>query len=247
MHRYFIQLSYKGTPFFGWQRQPNGITVQEVLEKALSTLLHTNVSVIGAGRTDTGVHASYYIAHFDLPFVIENPEDVLFHLNLILPYEVAVQKIFPVPDDKHARFDAVARTYHYYIATKKDPFAKTMKWFVHYQLDVEKMNQAAACLLKHEDFTSFCKLHGNNITNICHVKEAYWTKTDTEIIFTITADRFLRSMVRAVVGTLVDIGRGKLEVADFERIIVSKNRNGASASAPARGLYLADIKYDFFE
>jgi len=246
LQRYFIQLSYNGFAFVGWQKQPCGVTVQGELEKALTTLLRTNVEVVGAGRTDTGVHASYYIAHFDLPLAIDHPDNVVFHLNRILPYEIAVQKIFPVPANKHARFDAVLRTYKYVITTEKNPFAKTLQWHTHFLLDIEKMNQAASLLTKHEDYTSFCKLHGNNITNICHVKEAFWTKINNEIIFTISADRFLRNMVRAIVGTLVDVGRGKIEVADFEKIILTKNRNAASASAPAHGLYLVNIQYDFF-
>jgi tRNA pseudouridine38-40 synthase len=243
LQRYFIQFSFKGTPFNGWQKQLNAPTVQEAIEKALSTLLHYPVEVVGAGRTDTGVHARYYIAHFDAQNTIENHPDFIYHLNKILPYEIAVQNIFPVIPEAHARFDALSRTYCYQITLVKDAFGKDYSYFVGFPLDLNLLNEASLRLLEYEDFTSFCKLHSDNKTNICHIYQANWQKIENGFIFTIKADRFLRNMVRAIVGTILDVGRGKITVDELNTIINLKDRSAASTSAPAHGLYLVGIEY----
>lgn len=244
MQRYFIQLNFKGTPFNGWQKQQNAPTVQESIEESLGKLLRKPVEIVGAGRTDTGVHASFYIAHFDTDTVIENIPDFIYHLNQIIPYEIAIQKIVPVIPEAHARFDAISRTYQYVISEVKNPFEKDLSYFYNVPLDIDKMNHACEALKKYTDFTSFCKLHSDNKTNICHVYEAVWIKKGQKIIFTIKADRFLRNMVRAIVGTLIDVGREKITFDQFIGIIESKNRSAASTSAPSHGLYLTDISYD---
>lgn len=243
--RYFIYLSYKGTRYHGWQRQINASSVQQTLEEALSKLTGEPVEVTGAGRTDTGVHASCYVAHFDLSRDIDvSSSDFLYHLNALLPYDIAVSRIKEVASDMHARFSAVEREYKYYITTVKDPF-KTETAFQHTApLDMDKMNQAASRLLEYDDFTSFAKLHSDNKTNICKVTKAEFVRDGTMIVFTICADRFLRNMVRAIVGSLIDVGRGKISVGDFDNIICSKDRAFASGSAMAHGLFLSDIKYN---
>lgn len=243
MQRYFIQLSFKGTPFNGWQKQQNAPTVQEVVEKALSVLLHFPAELVGAGRTDTGVHAKYYIAHFDSPATIKNTTDLIYRINRILPYEIAVQKIFPVISKAHARFDAISRTYHYQVTQVKDPFGKDYSYYIGYPLDLKLLNNASAQILKYEDFTSFCKLHSDNKTNICHVSRAIWQEVDNGFIFTIKADRFLRNMVRAIVGTVIDAGRGKITLQEFIKIIEAKDRSAAGTSVPGHGLHLVDIEY----
>jgi tRNA pseudouridine38-40 synthase len=241
--RYFIQLSFKGTNFHGWQKQENAFTVQEELEKAISILLRKETEVIGAGRTDTGVHASYYIAHFDCELIFENDIDFIYHLNRILPLDIAIQNIRPVKDDAHARFSALSRTYEYKITTEKNPFEQDFSLYFPPHLDIEKLNIASKILYEHEDFTSFCKLHGNNVTNNCKVMEAVWLKQEGNIVFRIKADRFLRNMVRAIVGTLLKVGTEKISVEEFRKIIELKNRNKAGTSAPAHGLYLTAIEY----
>jgi tRNA pseudouridine38-40 synthase len=243
LQRYFIQLSFKGTPFNGWQKQQNAPSVQVAIENALSLLIRKKIDVVGAGRTDTGVHANYYIAHFDSPIIIENLFDFVYHLNKILPYEISVQKIIPVTPDAHARFDAISRTYSYRITQVKDPFGKEFSYYLSYPFDINILNNVSQQLLNYNDFTSFCKLHSDNKTNLCHIYQANWQMTGNEFIFTIKADRFLRNMVRAIVGTIIDVGRGKISVQDFIKIIESKNRSTASTSAPAHGLYLKDIEY----
>lgn len=245
MKRYFIQLSYNGTNYHGWQVQPNAITVQGELNKALSTILNTPIHVVGCGRTDTGVHASNFYAHFD--YQAETAIDVdklAFRLNRFLPYDIAIQRIFEVPNDAHTRFDAVSRTYHYYITLEKNPFRNNSHWQIPYDLDVEKMNEAAQTLFDYEDFTSFSKLHTDVKTNNCTILFAEWQKNDNELVFMIKANRFLRNMVRAIVGTLVEVGRGKLSIAEFRQIIESKNRCNAGASVPGKGLFLSEIAYN---
>ncbi|MDR3273579.1 MAG: tRNA pseudouridine(38-40) synthase TruA [Flavobacteriaceae bacterium] len=241
--RYFIQFSYDGTDYFGYQRQPNQITVQGTLEEALSRLLRGEICTTGAGRTDTGVHANEMFAHFD--FEEDFPENFLKKLNSYLPTDISVQKIFPVKKTAHARFNAVKRTYQYSISTQKNPFRQRFHaQFVHYGFELEKMNEAAQKLFLYKDFTSFAKLHSDSKTNLCHICEAFWEKRDSELVFTISADRFLRNMVRAIVGTLIDVGRGKISVAQFQQIIEKKDRNCASTSAPAQGLVLMKVEYD---
>lgn len=241
--RYFLQLSYKGTNYHGWQVQPNAISVQEVIENALSKILREKIAVVGAGRTDTGVHASYFILHFDAEYAIPGNMDMVYKLNSFLPSDIAVQKVFPVNDDAHARFSAISRTYHYYLTTVKDPFlvettAKYLK-----PLNVKKMNEAAQTLVNYTDFTSFSRLHTDVKTNNCKIKEAAWTKCGQQLKFTIKADRFLRNMVRAIVGTLLQVGQEKLSIEQFCKIIEKQDRGAAGASAPAQGLFLADIAY----
>ncbi len=246
--RYFLELSYNGAAYRGWQRQPAAPSVQQTLEEALSTLLGVGgepIEITGAGRTDTGVHAAYYVAHFDVTRRIADTADFIYHANSILPPDIAIGSVKQVPDDAHARFDATEREYTYYIITRKDPFRTPLAWQYTVPLDLEAMNRAAAHLLRTEDFTTFAKLGGGNRTNICRVTEAQWQRgTNGELIFTIRADRFLRNMVRAIVGTLVDVGRGKISPEQFAEIIAEKNLSRSSGGAPAHGLFLTDIKYN---
>jgi len=244
VQRYFLQLSYKGSRYFGWQRQPNEISVQEVLEKALSTVLREDIAVVGAGRTDTGVHASFYVLHFDVSNEIQEPEKLVYHLNRFLPGDIAVQNIKKVNNDFHARFSAASRTYKYFISTVKDPFNTETCYQFTIPLDVEKMNEAAKTLFEYTDFTSFAKLHTDVKTNNCKIFQAEWERNDNKLVFTIKADRFLRNMVRAIVGTLLEIGKGKITGDDFRSIIEMKNRGAAGTSAPPQGLFLVDIGYN---
>ncbi|MGB6083587.1 tRNA pseudouridine(38-40) synthase TruA [Moheibacter sp.] len=239
--RYFLELAYNGKDYFGWQRQPKQISVQEVLEKALSTLLRQPIEITGAGRTDTGVHAQKMFAHFDFEEIL--PQDLVHRLNSFLPKNIVIYKIHEMKSDAHARFDATDRTYHYFVQQGKDAFNYDFVWQIHFQLDIEKMNRAATMLLGKKDFSSFAKLHTDVKTHICEVKFAEWTQNKNELKFTITADRFLRNMVRAIVGTLVDVGKGKISLEEFNKIIAQKDRSFASGSAPAQGLYLADVVY----
>ena len=244
--RYFIELSYDGAAYCGWQRQPDALTVQQTLEQGLSTLLREPIEVVGAGRTDTGVNASYYVAHFDCEKGVENCAQLVYKLNLILPHDVAVKSVRKVKEEAHARFDAIEREYTYYISQRKNPFRRYSAWQYYVPLDMERMNEAAAKLLEYDDFTSFAKLNSNNKTNICRVVRAEWRSADDDadlLIFTIRADRFLRNMIRAIVGTLVDVGRGRYTVEDFERILHSRDLSLSSAGAPAVGLFLSDVKY----
>lgn len=242
--RYFIEFSYSGKNYFGYQVQPREISVQEVLEKALSTILREDVKTTGAGRTDTGVHAKQIFAHFDTD---KNVTDkLIYQLNSFLPTDIAVKRIFSIKDDFHARFDATFRTYEYYISLKKNPFTQDSAWQIWKRdLEVSRMNEACKILFEYKDFTSFSKLHTQNKTNNCKIYKAYWEQNGSELKFTISADRFLRNMVRAIVGTMVEIGSGKLEPSDLRTIIEDKNRNAAGTSAPAQGLFLVEVGYDF--
>lgn len=247
MARYFLQVSYKGTDFHGWQIQPNAITVQETLEKAFSLILREEIKLTGCGRTDTGVHALQFYAHFDCQTPIPATDTLLFKLNSYLPKSIALQNIFSVADDAHARFDATARTYKYYISKVKTPFCHEESYLYPLPLDIEAMNQASQKLLDYSDFTSFSKLHTDTKTNICQIYEAFWTETDTQLIFTITANRFLRNMVRAIVGTLLEVGKGKCKLQGFCDIIEAKDRSKAGSSAPPEGLFLHLIGYPFIK
>lgn len=242
MKRYFIYLSYKGTAYKGWQTQPNGITVQEVLEKALSTVLRTTICIVGAGRTDAGVHASQMVAHFDAEPDFE-PTALAKKLNSFLPQDIAIQRIVEVAADAHARFDAIGRVYEYQMTLNKNPFMTETTAYIPGPFDFDKMNAAAQRLLHYTDFTSFSKLHTDVKTNNCAIRNAHWTQRDGLWVFTIEADRFLRNMVRAIVGTLLDVGRRKISVDDFCHIIEAKNRCKAGTSAPASGLFLTEVKY----
>ena len=244
--RYFLVLDYNGANYFGWQRQPEQDTVQERIEKALSTLLRCDTEITGAGRTDTGVHARNYVAHFDSDVEnLHSNADFLYKLNCILPFDINIQRIVLVKPDAHARFDAIKRTYRYYTTTRKDVFRFPLTYRAR-NLDIEKMNLAAAELLKHSDFTSFSKLNTDVKTNNCTIYKALWTETvDGELVFTITANRFLRNMVRAIVGTLIEVGYGKISIEDFRQIIEAKDRSRAGTSAPAQALFLERIEYPY--
>ena len=242
--RYFITFSYDGGRYHGWQIQPNGVSVQEKLEWALSTLVREEISVTGAGRTDAGVHARMMVAHFDVRSQELDCQQLTYKLNRLLPQDIAVQKVEPVDDEMHARFSAKWRTYHYYIHTSKDPFLRAYSCEIHYPLDFAKMNEAGRRLLSYEDFGAFCKSGADVKTTLCQVTKAQWVQTsDTTWYFEITANRFLRNMVRAVVGTLVDVGRGRLSIDDFCKVIEGKQRTQAGESMPAKALFLEDIKY----
>lgn len=242
MQRYFIYLSYDGTAYHGWQIQPNGMTVQEKLENALSTILRSPTTITGAGRTDTGVHARQMVAHVDLePTDTTNLKD---KINRFLPRDISVLKIVPVRNDAHSRFDALSRTYHYYLIDRKDPFFERYALRVQGPLDVETMNEAAQTLFQYIDFTSFSKLHTDVKTNNCRIMKAQWTYTNNNrIVFEIEADRFLRNMVRAIVGTLLEVGRGRATVEQFRQVIEQKDRCKAGSSVPAHALFLWDVKY----
>lgn len=240
--RYFIYLSYDGARYHGWQIQPNGISVQEVLNKALSTLLREPAEVTGAGRTDAEVNASLMVAHFDSQ-PITDCKQLVYRLNKLLPSDIAIHKIIPVKTDAHARFSATSRTYHYYIITEKSPFEPYAYRFPQ-PLDFNKMNEAAKTLFDYTDFTSFSKLHTDVKTNNCRIMYAQWELVSPiKWQFTITADRFLRNMVRAIVGTLLDVGRGVLTIEQFREIIEKKDRCSAGTSVPGNALFLADIIY----
>ena len=241
--RYFIELQYDGAAYFGWQRQPDTATVQGTIEQKLSMLLGSSHEIVGAGRTDTGVNASFYIAHFDTDTAVDVAQ-LAYKLNKVLPPDIAIIRIYEVDAQKHARFDALSREYTYFLTPLKSPFRRFSAWHFTANIDVDKMNRAAAKLLEYDDFTSFAKLNSNNKTNICHISLAEWrTEPDGTLRFTIRADRFLRNMVRAIVGTLVDVGRGRLSVEEFEDIIRSKDLSRSSAGAPACGLFLSDVQY----
>lgn len=241
--RYFIFLSYNGAAYHGWQVQPNGISVQEVLAKALSTVLRSPIEVIGAGRTDSGVHARLMVAHFDTEVELANLDRFAGKLNSILPNDIAIYSIKSVQADAHARFDATSRRYEYHIVTDKSVFRNGLAARFADRLDIDTMNTAAKLLFNYIDFTSFSKLHTDAKTNNCVIKQAYWQQQGDVLVFTIEADRFLRNMVRAIVGTLLDVGRGKLSIEQFKAIIEAKNRCKAGTSVPACGLYLVDVSY----
>lgn len=242
--RYFIEFAYKGTHYHGWQYQPNAASVQETLNKALSVILNTEIDAVGAGRTDTGVHAHQMFAHFDYEQEMDN-EALVHKLNSYLPKDIAVSRIIPVHDNAHARFDATRRTYEYHIHTEKDVFENETSWHNHQELDVNLMNEAAAILLKHTDFQSFSKVNTDVNTFNCRIFGASWEKQNDKLVFTISADRFLRNMVRAIVGTLINVGLKKISLVDFNAIIESKDRNKAGISVPAHGLFLVKIEYDY--
>ncbi len=242
--RYFIELAYKGTNYHGWQVQPNAVTVQVLLDDALNKVIRNeNIHIVGAGRTDTGVHASYFVAHIDVLTRIDDTVRLVNKLNRILPNDIVVYTANEVADDTHSRFSAVERTYRYNVQTGRNPFNLDLVHQLSSTPDFDKMNEAASILLEYVDFTSFSKLHTDVKTNNCKVSHAQWTQNGDRWVFTITADRFLRNMVRAVVGTLLDVGRGKMSVDDFRKVIEAKDRGAAGVSASPQGLFLADIVY----
>lgn len=239
--RYLIHLAYNGTNYCGWQTQPNLPTVQQTLEAALTTLLRTPIAIVGCGRTDTGVHASDFYAHFDTAMLV--PDNLVFKLNSYLPPDIAIFDIAPVADNFHARFSATARTYKYYVSTARLPFRQGLYCRIYFEPDIRIMNEAAKALMEYDDFTSFAKLHTDNKTNICHLTEAHWDREGEMLVFTITSNRFLRNMVRSVTGTLLDVGRGKLSIDGLKQIVEQKNRCAAGVSMPAQGLFLTKVKY----
>lgn len=248
MGRYFLRLAYRGAPFHGWQVQPNAVSVQGEMEKAMSVVLRTPISVVGAGRTDTGVNARTMYAHFDFEGDLPEKGRLLVSLNRLLGRDIAVHDIIPVHAGAHARFDASERSYKYFVSFEKTPFFYPLSWHCPNGLDITLMNEAARLLLDTADFTSFAKLHSDAKTNICKVTKAEWSLEGESIaVFSITADRFLRNMVRAIVGTLIDVGRGKLSLEGFRRIIERKDRCAAGQSMPGEALFLWDVKYDYIK
>ena len=246
--RYFIKLSYDGTNYHGWQIQPNATTVQEVLNNVLSTILRQDIETTGCGRTDTGVHASEFYAHFDADAIAHGLSTmdysiILRSVNAVLPHDIAAKRIFPMATDAHARFDAVSRSYEYHIHFEKDPFKNGYSWELRDQPDIDLMNEAALIIMEHTDFSCFSKSNTQVKTNICKITRAEWVSKDSGIAFHITADRFLRNMVRAIVGTLLLVGKKEIEPDDVRKIIESKNRSMAGMSVPACGLFLTEVKY----
>jgi tRNA pseudouridine38-40 synthase len=239
--RYFMQLSFFGRDYHGWQRQPKDLSVQEVLEDRLGTLLGKHTDIVAAGRTDAGVHARIMMAHFDWEPPLR--EDLLHRLNAFLPDDIAVQQIRAVRPDAHARFDALSRTYQYRLIQHKDPFEQDRAYYLAHPLDFEAMNNAAALLLEYSDFEAFSRVHTDVKTFICDIRHAQWEREGEAWVFTITADRFLRNMVRAVVGTLLEVGKSRMTAQDVKTIIKSRDRSRAGASVPAKGLYLTGITY----
>ncbi len=242
-NRYLIRLAYHGKRFCGWQVQPNAVTVQGVLQHELSKLLRNDVEITGCGRTDTGVHATNFYAHFDFESLPYTEETLVFKLNSMLNDDIAIMEIREVSKDFHARFSAISRTYEYHIHQHKNPFRSDRSLLLHWPLDIDNMNRAAETLIRKADFSSFSKTGSLTKTNICDVKEAGWRKTDDELIFRITADRFLRNMVRAIVGTMIDVGRGRIRQEEVADILAKRNRSEAGFSAPAHGLFLVDVAY----
>ncbi|WP_378186815.1 tRNA pseudouridine(38-40) synthase TruA [Aquimarina sp. W85] len=240
--RYFLELAYNGTLYHGWQRQPNAVSVQETVEKVLTIILREEIVIMGAGRTDSGVHARQLMAHFDYNGYLDT-DSVVYKLNCLLPGEIAVYSIRNVKGSAHARFDAVSRSYEYHITFLKDPFSIHMTYFLKKKLDVSRMNEAATMLLRYKNFKCFSKSKTDVKTYDCNITEALWQSTKDGLIFKITANRFLRNMVRAIVGTLIEIGENKLDVSDLERILKSKDRGQAGYSVPASGLYLTAVEY----
>jgi len=245
MPRFFIQLRYNGKNYHGWQVQKNALGVQQVLNEALTVLFKSEPETLGCGRTDTGVHAKQFYAHVDIPEAVDC-ENVVHRLNGLLPHDIAIDRIFPVKDDLHARFDAVERTYGYFIYFKKDPFLKDRAHWLHFSPDVKKMQAAAALLKNYQDFSCFSKNRTQVKTNICHIRQAEWLMENDMLVFRISADRFLRGMVRAIVGTLLLLGEDKLTTDGFRAILEGRDRKLAGASVPAHGLYLEEVRYDSF-
>jgi tRNA pseudouridine38-40 synthase len=244
-YRYFLRLSFNGVSFHGWQSQHNAPSIQSTLRDALTVIFREPVEVTGAGRTDAGVHAREFFAHFDhhAELSLSGRRELVYHLNGYLPDAISIREILPVKEDAHSRFSARSRTYQYIITRKKDPFRHEFSWYYPGKLDTGLMNLGAEILKNNLDFTSFAKLPKETKTNICHVEYAKWEEKEDLLVFTITADRFLRNMVRAVVGTLIELGRGKLNLEDLDRIILSKDRRAAGYSVPPNGLFLLSINY----
>lgn len=247
-YRYFLKIAYDGNPYCGWQIQPNAITVQQKLQETLQLFCNLIGDTLGCGRTDTGVHAKEFFLHFDCTTIIENEQEFLYKLNRVLPESIAVFELYQVSNDAHCRFDAISRSYEYYILQKKNPFIKNA-WFNTSSLNIKAMNQACSVLMHYEDFTSFSKTNTQVFTNNCKITKAHWEQKEDVLVFTIQANRFLRNMVRAIVGSMVDVGKEKYDIAQFHTIIESKNRSKAGVSVPAQGLFLTQVTYpqNYFE
>lgn len=241
--RYFLEFSYRGTAYNGWQKQKNSLGVQQVLEEALTKVLRIPVELTGSSRTDTGVHASQQFAHFDLETPVPDADILVYKLNGIVPRDIAIRRIMAVPDDVNSRFAATHRKYEYRISRYKNPFLIDQVYFLAAPVDVRAMNDAAALLLTHNDFESFSKVHTNVNNFRCTISQAVWIEQDDLLVFHVQANRFLRGMVRALVGTLLEVGKGKKTIADFENVILAKNRKKAGAQAPAEGLFLVEVGY----
>lgn len=244
-NRYFIKMAYNGSELHGWQVQTHARTVQGVMEEAMSKVLRTKIQIMGCGRTDTAVHASEFYAHFDFQEKLEKEDlhQLSFKLNKMLGKEIAIYSIFPVGEKAHARFDATHRTYHYRIARKKNPFEADYSWYLFGQLDVDLMNRACEIMKEHKDFECFSKVNTDVKTFLCDIYEAYWEEKDGMLIFKIKANRFLRNMVRAIVGTMIDLGQYKIDLEDYKKILLSRDRSEAGFSVPARGLFLTEVAY----
>lgn len=242
-HRYFIEFAFNGSRFHGWQVQPQSMSIQELMTRALTLLTGSEISLVGCGRTDTGVHASHFVAHFDLISPVNDCIQLVHRLNRFLPFDIRIDRIVEVNRESHARFSATARTYYYIIMKGKNPFMEQFAWNIHVPLDTSRMNQAVPLILGTHDFTSFSKLHTDVNTNFCEVYTAGWTEREEFHVFRIKADRFLRNMVRALVGTFTEIGKGKLEPADLGKILDLQDRSEAGMSVPACGLFLARVDY----
>lgn len=240
--RFLMQLSYNGTGFHGWQRQNNAPSIQQEIEEKLSTILRSKTAILGCGRTDTGVHASQYFAHFESDSDF-NRKDLAHKLNSMLPVGIAVQEIRPITNDGHARFSATKRSYEYRITKVKDPFAIELAYRFNLPLDLGTMNKACAMMLGEKDFGCFCKANADNHTNLCNVSEANWTENGQMIVFKISANRFLRNMVRAIVGTMLEVGQGRMSLDEFQEVLDSKDRTFAGPSVPPHGLYLTAVEY----
>jgi len=244
-NRYFIKLAFNGKNYHGWQMQENALTIQSVINDALSKILGEEINVTGCGRTDTGAHAIEFYAHFDINKILNknDRDNIVFKLNNFLDDSIVIFNIIPVKSNAHARFDAISRTYQYFITRQKDPFDNDFSYYVYGDINLDLMNEGAKILCEYKDFTSFSKLHSDVKTNNCKIIDAKWIEKEDKLIFTITADRFLRNMVRAIVGTLLDIGKKKISHKDLKKIIESKNRSDAGYSVPAKGLILTRIEY----
>jgi tRNA pseudouridine38-40 synthase len=242
--RYFIEISFNGKNYNGWQKQKNATSVQEILDRAMSILLHERIATTGCGRTDSGVHALQFFAHFDVAEKIKKPDELLYHLNAVLPKDIAAHRLIAVTKHANARHDAISRTYHYHIYFKKNPFLAERGYWLFNKPDFSKMNFACRVLKRYDDFSCFSKSRSDTRHNRCKIKHAEWKKKGEEWVFEITANRFLRGMVRAMVGTMLDMGSGKISGEDLEQILKSKSRARAGRSVPAQGLFLAEVKYD---
>ncbi|HET8859959.1 tRNA pseudouridine(38-40) synthase TruA [Marivirga sp.] len=240
--RYFFTIAYKGTNYHGWQKQPNAMGVQQKVEEVFSTILNHTVEIVGSGRTDSGVHATAQVFHVDFSNLVE-AEQLIYKANKMLPHDIALKQVRKVQSEAHSRFDAFSRAYQYHITIEKNPFAIDQAYFFTQELSLVKMNEAAEKLLNYKDFECFSKVKTDVYTFNCDIFEAYWKQEDVSMVFHIKANRFLRGMVRAIVGTLLDVGQNKISIEDFENIIKSKDRNAAGRSVPAQGLFLTEVRY----